>query len=1180
MGNNHNSQTLASSSRSTTLVLLITMLIATTNLAQAQVLYGSLVGTVVDPNGAVVPGAAVIATDQDTGLSQAGKSDATGTYQFVNLQPGRYSLKVSLSGFKTSERRDVAVEANNVTRTEFRLEIGNVEQSITITGEAPDLQTDRAEVHTDVTSVELQNLPVPLGRNYQQIYRTLPGFSPPVNSHSIPTNPSRALEFNVNGTSDEQNNTRIDGVSSTHVQLPHVVAYVPALESIEEVNIVTNSMDAEQGLAGGAVINVQIKSGTNEIHGSGFEYHSDNHLKAWPWQVPPGVSQKPKLVYNQEGGTIGGPIKKNKLFFFASYEGTFDHRNVQRKVTVPTDAMKAGDFSSFLSSGITIYNPYTDASGTNLAGPSQRLPMAAPGDPRCNTATNPSCLNIIPQSLLNTPSGLITQKLLSLWPAANLPGFSNNYFASGGFLFDRHTLDTKVNWNVSSKMTAFGRFSFLHYADSTPTVFGDKLVGRPIGGSSNPGHGTGETYSSTVGGSYTVTPTFVIDAYFGFTKQGTSSEPPGLGKNIGSEVLGIPGTNGPRAFESGWPQFNFDGFATVGVDNNFVPYYRHDPQYQYVANFNWIHNSHNVRFGGDVYRQGLNQTQAEYVAGGFFGAQGGFDFGRGVTALCQDPPTCSSSTQTNRVNSFASFLLGLPDQASRTLQVPEVYTIRSMLYSAYVRDRWNVTPRLTVDYGVRWEMFPYPHRSDRGLERYDPDTNKVLICGMGSVPGNCGVNISKKRISPRVGIAWRPTDTLVVRAGYGITNDPFEAMELLRNNYPIMVPFGIQTPNSFTPAIKLADGLPSIPQPSLGNGIIDLPLDVGYSGMPKDLHRGYIQSWNLTLQKQLGWGFTGQAGYVATRSVRQLAYVDINAAQIPFTNQNTQPLFQKWGRTAGTTFIQPVGTGMYDSLQASLQRRFNRGLMLNVNYTWSKAINYVDNSSYTPSIQSIPYMRMNRAVTGFDRTHNLQITNIWDIPLGRGQRWLGSTPGLTAAVSGWQLNNVVSMMTGPPFSVYGDCGSAWPGNGPTMIDQVSPARKLGNTGGYNGDSNVGAYWYDPTSFADVFDPSKSGTCLARLGNLGFNNLRAPGAINWDFGVFRDFAITERIHVQFRMEAFNFSNTPHFAAPDNFIGDANSIDQKTGRVLDAGQFMTINGVQDLAREGIDERQFRLGLRIRF
>src|SRR5437763_6078491 len=561
--------------------------------ASAQVLYGSIVGNVVDQNGAVIPGAAVLATNQGTGVAASTTTNGVGEYNFVTLQACTYTIKVAAAGFKTSERRDLRVEANNITRTDVKLEVGSTEQSVTVTGEALEFQPDRAETRANVSSLELQNLPVPLGRNYQQLFRTLPGVAPPSSSHSIPTNPSRSLEFHVNGTSDDQNNTRIAGVSSTTVQLPHIVSYVPALESIQEVNVVTSSFDAEQGFAGGAAINVQIKSGTNAIHGSAFEYHSNQHLKAWPESVPPGQSQKPNLIYNQFGGTIGGPIKKDKLFYFVSYEGSYDHRNVQRKVTVPTDAMKAGDFSQFLANGIIIYNPYTDASGTTLADPSQRLPMMAPGDPRCNTATNPSCENIIPASLLNTPSAQIAQKINALWPEPNLPGLKNNYFASGGFAFDRHTIDSKVNWNINQKFNVFGRFSFLHYSDFTPTVFQSRgALGRPIGGSSNPGHGHGETYSTTFGSTYTFKPNFIMDAYFGFTKQGTNSEQTGLGTNIGLDVLAIPGTNGTRKFESGWPEFDFGGtndFATMGVNSNFMPYYRHDPQYQYVVNFNWTH---------------------------------------------------------------------------------------------------------------------------------------------------------------------------------------------------------------------------------------------------------------------------------------------------------------------------------------------------------------------------------------------------------------------------------------------------------------------------------------------------------------------------------------------------------------------------------------------------------------
>src|SRR5438093_1746754 len=276
--------------------------------AEAQVLYGSIVGDVKDASGAAIPGATVIVTNKGTNLTRQFITDETGGYRFTDLPTGNYNRNVGQPGFKTFDQTDVPVRLNNVTRVDVVLEVGAAAETVTVTAAPPVLQTDTSEVHADLAANELENLPVPLGRNYQQVYRTLPGFSPPVNSHSVPTNPARALEFNVNGTSDNQNNTRVDGVSTYNVFLPHVVSYIPTLESIQEVNVVTNSFSAEQGFAGGAAINLQTKSGTNSLHGSLFEYHSNNHLKAWPDRFADAAlntGNKPKLIYNQFGGTAG-----------------------------------------------------------------------------------------------------------------------------------------------------------------------------------------------------------------------------------------------------------------------------------------------------------------------------------------------------------------------------------------------------------------------------------------------------------------------------------------------------------------------------------------------------------------------------------------------------------------------------------------------------------------------------------------------------------------------------------------------------------------------------------------------------------------------------------------------------------------------------------------------------------
>src|SRR6185503_2885171 len=623
---------------------------------QAQVLYGSLVGNVRDSSDAAVANATVTAVNRGTNQSRSVTTDSSGSYSFADLQGGVYNLKISQQGFKTFAQTDITVSANNVNRVDITLQLGAVNETVTVTSEGAVLQTDTSEVHTDLIANELENLPVPLGRNYQQIYRTLPGFTPPTNSHSIPSNPSRALEFHVNGTSDDQNSTRVDGVSTYNILLPHVVSYVPTLESLQEVNIVTNSFDAEQGLAGGAAVNLQTKSGTNQLHGSAFEYHTNNHLKAWPDRIDNpelNTGNKPKVVYNQFGGTLGGKIIKDKLFYFGSYEGTFDHQAVQRLITVPSAAFKRGDFSD---AGTPIYDPLT-------------------GNPD-GTGRTQFVGNVIPADRIDS----IAATLAALIPDPTLPGTRNNYFASGPFAFNRNQIDTKINYNASSKLNLSGTFGVQHFRTSVPTVFGDELVGRPIGGSSNPGHGHGNTFRFTVMGTYAVSPTVVLDAHYGWARQGTASEQPGLGKNIGSEVLGIPGTNGPRAFESGWPEFQFnqgDDFATLGVPTNFMPYYRQDPQYQYVGNLSVIKGKHNLRFGVDVYHMALNEAQAEFL-GGAYGAQGGFNFERGPTLRCEEAAPgggCNQVSDDSRGNSFAAFMLGLPTVASRTLQVPDEYHV-------------------------------------------------------------------------------------------------------------------------------------------------------------------------------------------------------------------------------------------------------------------------------------------------------------------------------------------------------------------------------------------------------------------------------------------------------------------------------------------------------------------------
>jgi hypothetical protein len=1123
---------------------------------QAQVLYGSIVGNVTDKAGAAVAGANVKIVNKATNQVRDAVTNEDGGYTFTTVQTGDWEVTASKSGFKTLTRSNVAVTLNNITRTDLALEVGELSETVSVTADAALLQADRAEVRAELTSQTLLNTPIPAGRNYQNLLRALPGINPPSNAHSIPTNPSRALEYNVNGTNSSSNNTRIDGASQYNIFLPHVTAYVPALESIETVNVVTNNFDAEQGLAGGAAVNVQIKSGTNNLHGSAFEYH-DNHLtKARPWNLTPinGVPQdKPKRVYNQWGGTVGGPVIKDKLFYFASFEGTNDRQLGNRLLTLPTAEMRNGDLSF---AGVGIFDP---ATGDNLGR--NRVEFGG---------------GVIPSNRIDPIARLILKDL----PLPNRPGTANNYYATAPYAFDRKTLDTKINYNINEKFTTYGRFSFLTYKQSNPGALGplDGVGTAPQGG--NTGKGSGNTYGVTVAGVYTISPNFIIDGNVGYTKQGTNSEQGFLDQKIGLDVLKIPGTNGTRDFENGWPRFRISGFANIGVQDSFMPYYRNDPQWQYVTNFNWTKRNHNIRFGLDFARQTLNHLQVEWNGGGNTEpTSGGFQFASGPTQLCTAANSAGTSCSTFRVgntqaNSMATFLLGYYTGSGRTFLPEPPIIFKARAYSFYIRDGWQVNQKLTLTIGTRWEYYPMPRREGRGIERYDFNTNTMQVCGVANIPEDCGVKLSKRLFSPRLGIAWRINDSFVLRTGYGITYDPVSLARTFRTNYPMLINLNIVPANSALPAGTLREGIPPTVVPNIGSGTVPVPGNVSVLTLGDSFKRPYIQSWNLVLEKNIGLGFTASAGYVATRTIGQSGLTDVNAGRVG-GGTASQPLNQRFGRVA-TTFIQNgLANSHYDSLQASLKRRFSGGLQLQANYTWSKGIGLAglgSNNDGALAIRDPNFRNLNRGVLSINIPHNLQFSGAWELPFGKGKRWLNDNRVASALTGGWQFNWLYGAFSGTPFTVTAS-GTSLNAPGSTQrADQVKPkVEKLGGIG-------AGNPFYDPTAFAPVLE--------VRFGTVGFNTLQSPGTSNLDLGLFRQFRIKEGITLQFRAEAFNATNTPHFAAPGSNVSSP-SRDPNTGAILlDANGrprlngFMEITGVRSFGREGIDERVFRFGLRLGF
>jgi hypothetical protein len=651
-------------------VSLIALLILLSGLVIGQVLYGNLVGNVTDPQQASVIGATVSIKNRDTGWSTEVKTDDRGAYDIGNIPPGTYNVKIVAPGFSTYEAKEIAIQANNVARIDAPLKVGSVSEVVTVGAEVVALQTDKSDLHTDIESKTLTSLSVGGYRNFQSLLDLVPGTTPAQFQNASTDSPSRALTTNVNGTARNSNNTRIDGAASVFTWLPHHAYYIPALESIETVNISTNNFDAEQGMSGGAAVSVYTKSGTNAIHGVIFEYHSNHKWGAknlfFNPNTPAGPGT-PQRIDNQYGGTLGGKIIRDKLFYFASWEGTTTAERGNALRSVPTQQIRDGNFNGLT----TIYDPLTG----NLDG----------------TGRTPFTGNIIPKARYS-PQALALQNLIPLPNTGT--GQTSNYFASVPYYFKRDQVDGKLNWTPNSKMNMFAKYSVMIAPVTATGALGEALGAYPGGAAGAAGIGTGHNKTDiySVGVSYVVSPTIMFDANYGGTLMHHDTQGPDYGKNIGLDVLKIPGTNGPDVRQSGFPIFNISGYTSLGNTDNWSPVERNDRLYTYAANMNWNRGAHSIRFGFDLLHHQMNHWQPEL---GSFSPRGGFNFVNGVTGLNGGPSP-------NNYNAYAAFLLGLPGQFGKAYQFYDPMQTRELDQGYYVRDNWQVSRKLNLTWGFVW----------------------------------------------------------------------------------------------------------------------------------------------------------------------------------------------------------------------------------------------------------------------------------------------------------------------------------------------------------------------------------------------------------------------------------------------------------------------------------------------
>lgn len=1093
----------------------------------AQALYGSLVGAITDSSGAVVPQAEVRIVQNETNQSRQTLTNDAGTYNFPTLPQGNYTVSVVKSGFEKFVQQNVAISIGSVVRVDAALNVGATSETVTVAGQVAQLQTDKGEVRSEISTKELQQMPIPVNRNYQNLLVMVPGVSPPDTSSSLAANPARGEVFSVNGTTQGAANTRIEGANAINGWMSHETGYVPGLDAIETVTVSTASMDADQGLAGSAAINVQLKSGTNQIHGSLFEYNQNNALKANPYFLPAGQG-KPKFIDNQLGGTVGGPIVKNRLFYFLSYDGQFIRQNASQFTTVPTAAIRGGDMRG---SSTPIYDPLTGKSD--------------------GSGRTPFDNSTIPISRLD-PTGLqIQQELL---PLPNLAGITNNYYATGSFTVNRHKIDTKVNWVPTEKLAITARLGVLDYDSFNPEIFGDNGAGV---NKASPRDGTtaGKVFNGTLAGTYTVNPHFLIDSYFGYTRLETASEPVSIDKgNLGLDLFKLPGTNGPTRGYAGYPSFNVSSYTAFGKYPD-APVYYFDPAYDYVANANWIKGNHNIGFGVDIAKIDNNNWE--------LGTNGGsFTFAGG-------PTTRKGGPSANQYNSYATYLLGFTTNAINNFLQGDRQTSRMWANSLYIRDLWQISHTLTASLGLRWDYLPFGTGADRGFQTFNFQTNTLYLCGVGPTPKDCGVKVPKKDFSPRIGIAWRATPTFVIRSGFGINYDPNPlawVRDFVGEAEISQSATWAPAPNSYQPMSLLRDGIPAVVFPDFSSGVIpNYPLTQAFT-IPQPVYRmPYIMSWNFTLEKQLPHGFLAQAGYVGDRQIKQLQVINVNV-QEPGGGTASQPLYQAYKRTANSGVVQNYGRNSYDSLQTKLTKSYSNGLLLNATYTFSKALALCCDalSDKNPAIQAPQYRNLNKAYWASNRTHAFAMSSVYQLPFGAGKPWLNQGWG-KALAGGWQLQGLMTIYSGQPFSVSAD-GTSLNASGNTQrANQVkSNVAILGNTG-------PGQSWFDPLAFAPVTTPT--------FGTAGFNSIFGPGAFNVDFGLSREFQIRERWHVQIRADAFNATNTPHFSNPNGNV--SNMVLNNDGTIKNLGNYSTITSTNGgLGREGIDERLLQFGIHITF
>ncbi len=1055
------------------------------------VLYGQfesaeVLGTVRDPSGKPIPGAAVILSNEETGIQSKATTDETGNYDFFNVKIGKYSLTVEHPGFSRFSTGGVVVNVNARQRVDASMQVGEVTQSIEVSGAASTVETDSSEKGQVINMQAVQELPLN-GRSFSDLALLTTNVHRSVYALAVPP---REGAFNTNGLRSTYNNFMLDGIdnnaySTSNQGYSNQVAQ-PGPDAIAEFKVITNNYSAEYGRVGGAVINAAMRSGSNQIHGAVYDFFRNTDLNAYGYIfVPPPVIFKPPLQRNQFGASIGGPIIKNKLFYFGDYEGFRSLNHSYVFDTIPNLSQRSGILP------VAVVNPSTG----QMYPANTQIPIAS---------INPFAAKVLSQLPVPTNAGIANDwQAVLLFPKDNYDKF-----------------DVKVDYQINDRMTAFWR-----YSQRTENQFYQPDLPGPSGGSGNSNvkiRNNNAAFSYT----WTVTPNSLLDVRLGFSHILGGKFPFFLGTQSMQDEYGVPGLSTAPFLTGGLNTQNISGFSSVIGRQATNPQFQNPTSWDPKINYSLMHGRHALKAG---FEMGIIHTEVMDINP---------VYGLNAYAGQFSKPSATAPADATSYN-LADFIFGLPSQVQLANYLVGNY--RQRQYFFYFQDDFRVSSRLTLNLGLRWEFATPRWERDNVLSNFDPSTNTILMAKSGGIYDRTLVNPDYKDWAPRIGLAYSLNPKTVIRSGYGISyvhlNRVGSADELGINGPQVNIVTINQsqtTPGgAVTPGLTSYGGFP----PGFASPASFIATNANISYIPKDTRWPYIQTWFLGVQRE-----------ILKDTVIEVAYTGNHGSRIPIIADYNQALPNAPGGSLGInprrpdqqfgaiTWVDPAGIQTYNALSARFEHRFSKGLFFLNSFTWSKSLGDTEQAleyqgNYEASPQNIYNLKAERGPSSLDVKFNDVTTLVYQLPFGKGRRFGSSWhPVVNAALGGWELNTINTASSGLPLDVAYTPGAANDVTGripdyrgeAIMRPNVAP-----NPGGVQ--DQVNHYFGNYT-----FTVPSAG---APFGNSGRNAFRAPGMWQWDLGVNKFFPIRENFRVQFRSEFFNVLNHTNLYQPDTNISDA-------------------------------------------